>query len=233
MKFFQTKFIVPLAIVVLLLLVLIGYFLFMHKTNEYFIISDHHTNLREGSPVHIENELAGKIEEVVSFSDTQARQIIKFSLSTDYSIPANSSFQLVNEKNGDQGFINIHVLASKYYYQPGDTIYLLNVVSDNDTAEPGVEKDRDGVQDKVVYKIQLAASKSKIPMDSSGFKGIDDIYELFVDGIYKYYTGNVESLTEAKKLRESIVEKGITDAFVVPFMNGERISIGQAVNYEK
>jgi len=233
MKLYQTKIIVPFSIVILLSLALAGYFLFMNKANEYFIVSGHNPGIREGSPVFIENQMAGKIEEVVNSSFTPAMQIIKFSLSADFSIPANSSFQVVNDEPAKGGFLKIYVFASKYYYQPGDTIYLMNRIPDEDNVHHGAEEDKLGQEVVVVYKIQLAASNSKIPIDSPGFRGIDNIFELLIDGTYKYYTGYVKSFAEAKKLKKIIVEKGIDDAFIVPFINDERISIHQALDYEK
>ena len=80
---------------------------------------------------------------------------------------------------------------------------------------------------EVEFKIQIAASKKKLP--TSTFKGVEDVESLFIDGYYKYYYGNSSSLSGIKKLLPEVKSKGYKDAWVVAFKNGKRISIKEAL----
>ena len=51
--------------------------------------------------------------------------------------------------------------------------------------------------------------------------------------MYKYITGNEKSLTSANDLLNKIHDLGFKDAFVVAFLNGERITPQEAVKLIK
>jgi len=86
---------------------------------------------------------------------------------------------------------------------------------------------------EILFKVQFAASSTKKPLNSPDFKGVKDIQEYFHNGMYKYITGNEKSLTSANDLLNKIHDLGFKDAFVVAFLNGERITPQEAVKLIK
>lgn len=85
------------------------------------------------------------------------------------------------------------------------------------------------VSSKVIFRVQVETSDSKIATNSSRFKGLT-VYEYKQDNLYKYTIGSFENdLTAANKYKNELREKGFSNAFVVAFQNGERISLEKAI----
>ncbi len=88
------------------------------------------------------------------------------------------------------------------------------------------------VKYEISFRVQFATSSVEKTIDNNfPIKGIIKMY--FHNGLYKYTVGNEKSLTDANKLLFSIQEKGFKDAFVVAFLNNERISAAEAVKILK
>ncbi|MBL7138777.1 MAG: N-acetylmuramoyl-L-alanine amidase [Bacteroidales bacterium] len=81
---------------------------------------------------------------------------------------------------------------------------------------------------EVIFKIQLAASPDKINLSSPRFRGVKGIQMYQHNGMYKYTYGEEVDLEKAKQLQASMQARGFTDAFIVAFRKGERISLDQA-----
>jgi N-acetylmuramoyl-L-alanine amidase len=85
------------------------------------------------------------------------------------------------------------------------------------------------VSQKVVFRVQVETSETKVSTTSSRFKGLP-VYEYKQDNLYKYTIGTFENdFSAASKYKNELREKGFTNAFVVAFQNGERISLEKAV----
>jgi N-acetylmuramoyl-L-alanine amidase len=83
---------------------------------------------------------------------------------------------------------------------------------------------------KVFYRVQFASYKNSRHFNKKKYKGLPDIRNYFQDGMVKYTTGNVTSYPEAVALLKEVKEnKKIKDAFVVAFMDEERISVEDAL----
>lgn len=86
--------------------------------------------------------------------------------------------------------------------------------------------DRTGVN--VVYKVQFLSSSKPLKEGAKELKGMTD-YEYYVqNGVYRYTTGSLASVREATALQKEVRGKGFTDAFIVAFNNGERITLQKA-----
>ena len=86
-----------------------------------------------------------------------------------------------------------------------------------------------GEKDKVVFKIQIQTSQTRIPTSDPQFKGMQ-IFEYLQDGLYKYTVGNyVNDYESANKLKTEMRKQGFENAFVVGFLNGERINLEKAI----
>ena len=82
---------------------------------------------------------------------------------------------------------------------------------------------------KVNFRVQVETSDTKIATNSARFKGLS-VYEYKQDNLYKYTIGSFENdLSAANKYKNELREKGFSNAFVVAFQNGERISLEKAI----
>ena len=89
-----------------------------------------------------------------------------------------------------------------------------------------------GMPKGLVYKLQIGFFKSQLP--SNHFDGIFPLSSEKVDKTYyRYMAGNFEKYDDAKEALKNIHQKGYTDSFVVAYINGEKISINEALKTEK
>jgi len=83
----------------------------------------------------------------------------------------------------------------------------------------------------ITFRVQFATSSFDKPVQSPDFKGLDNVRKYFHGNLYKYTVGNESSLKDANSLLAKMHEKGFKDAFVVAFLNEERISSSEAVKF--
>jgi N-acetylmuramoyl-L-alanine amidase len=82
----------------------------------------------------------------------------------------------------------------------------------------------------VVFRVQIETSESKIGLTDSKFKG-NTVYEYSQNGLYKYTVGSfVNNFNAASKMKTDMRANGFDHAFVVGFLNGERINLQKAIN---
>ncbi|UTW62220.1 PD40 domain-containing protein [bacterium SCSIO 12741] len=83
----------------------------------------------------------------------------------------------------------------------------------------------------VIYKVQIGAFRTPPPQDV--FKGFAPVRgENTRPGWIRYTAGLFNSIGQARLKRNEIRALGYEDAFVVAYLNGERISLDQAQEYE-
>lgn len=81
----------------------------------------------------------------------------------------------------------------------------------------------------LIFHVQIETSTQKLDSTNSIFYGLD-VLEYFQDKLYKYCSGNFpNNFQGAKNYRVEMVKKGFQNAFVVAFLDGERISIEKAI----
>ena len=81
-----------------------------------------------------------------------------------------------------------------------------------------------------VFKVQLAASSSKIEPKSYNFKGLHDISREKEDKLFKYFYGHTSDYSEIKKMVEVAKTKGYPSSFIVAYQNGKRVNLSQVIN---
>jgi N-acetylmuramoyl-L-alanine amidase len=86
-------------------------------------------------------------------------------------------------------------------------------------------------QDEVLFKTQIASSKSNISTEPYNFKGLRGIQRVKIDSYYKYYYGVSSSYKSGKTSLKEAKKAGYKDAFLVAFKNGERISVKEAIKF--
>ncbi|HRG60174.1 MAG TPA: N-acetylmuramoyl-L-alanine amidase [Bacteroidia bacterium] len=89
------------------------------------------------------------------------------------------------------------------------------------TVSPVAEKN-------VVFKIQIANSSKKIPLNSSKFEKVKFVEELEEDKSFKYLTGNYKTMNEAFDEQRRLRKEGFNDAFTVAFIDGKKSTIKEA-----
>lgn len=83
--------------------------------------------------------------------------------------------------------------------------------------------------DAIYFRIQVETSDTKVALNSSRFKGFE-VMEYKQDNLYKYTTGNFKNdFKSANAYKNELRQKGFSNAFVVAFQNGERISLEKAI----
>jgi N-acetylmuramoyl-L-alanine amidase len=88
-------------------------------------------------------------------------------------------------------------------------------------AAPPKEKKKEKDKDKVVYKIQIIASKKKLPANSKQFKGYKNVTFYQENGYYKYTYGESADWATINNTYKK-VRKDFKDSFIVIFKNGKR-----------
>lgn len=126
----------------------------------------------------------------------------------------------------------------KEYFIPGNGI-------SNTAKEPVVVKERE-VKEKpepvkeapavekpsakgVIFKVQIAASGKTLELVPSNFNGLKNISKDASTSVIKYYYGETDEYNDAKQLLSEAKAKGYSSAFIVPFKDGKRIKIEEAL----
>lgn len=97
--------------------------------------------------------------------------------------------------------------------------------------QPDKTENKKTLSGKPVFKVQFFTSPVPIPLSSPKFSGVGtDIKEYEAGGLYKYTSGNFDTIEAATSHQSKIKKLGFNDAFVAAFLNGERISMSDARN---
>ncbi|MCK4662175.1 MAG: N-acetylmuramoyl-L-alanine amidase [Bacteroidales bacterium] len=98
-----------------------------------------------------------------------------------------------------------------------------SLIQNNDTINK-----KEITKDSIIFKIQITSSSKPIPVDSSYFKGLENVQEQKLNDVYKYTVYEENDFKEIKKLQKSI-RKLFPDAFIISFKNGEKINVKEAI----
>lgn len=80
----------------------------------------------------------------------------------------------------------------------------------------------------VVFMIQIAASSKEIATTAANFNGLEGVSIKKDGNLYKYYYGSTSDYEQAKKDLE-IARKKYSSAYIVPFKDGNKISLKDAM----
>ncbi|MDP2387060.1 MAG: hypothetical protein Q8M29_11855 [Bacteroidota bacterium] len=81
----------------------------------------------------------------------------------------------------------------------------------------------------IIFAVQIGAFKNQIPNDL--FKGLSPLRgETTAQGLIRYQAGRFIKFEEANGVKNDIKKLGYRDAFVVVYKDGQRISLGEAMN---
>jgi N-acetylmuramoyl-L-alanine amidase len=86
----------------------------------------------------------------------------------------------------------------------------------------------------VTFRVQFTSSRKKLVFDTKKNKDLPDIREFKQDGWYKYSSGNFKTYDEALRHQKFLREtKKYKDAFIICFLDDERISLEKALELTK
>ncbi|MEI6123137.1 MAG: N-acetylmuramoyl-L-alanine amidase [Bacteroidota bacterium] len=86
-------------------------------------------------------------------------------------------------------------------------------------------------KNEVFFRVQFTTLPNKKPLNSPDFKGLNDVRYYVQQNVYKYTAGNFKTLDEAVTYQHEVQTKGFKDAFVVAFLNEERVAPKEALKY--
>ena len=99
------------------------------------------------------------------------------------------------------------------------------------------EKTPANVVDKslIVFKVQIGIFKGAPPEElKAKYDAIGGVKrESTITGLTRYIKGEFNDYKAASKLKEEIAAKGIPDAFVIAFFNGQYITVQEALELSK
>ncbi len=116
----------------------------------------------------------------------------------------------------------------------GKTVTSGTTVQNNNVKPAPVQGNNSQAQEKVkeqglIFKVQIETASKAISTKSSYFKGLE-IFEYQDNSLYKYCAGHFpNNLQGAKNYKDELTMMGFSNAFVVAFLDGERISIEKAL----
>jgi len=87
----------------------------------------------------------------------------------------------------------------------------------------------DEAEGEIIFRVQFTSMADKVSVNDPRFNGIDDLYVYHYQGLYRYAAGNEQSLEKANEVQRTLQDKGYHDAFVVAFMDNERIPAREAI----
>jgi N-acetylmuramoyl-L-alanine amidase len=117
--------------------------------------------------------------------------------------------------------------GNPYIDDDNDTDVAYENIPDTTSIKP-VIIDTSKVVQEIYFRVQFATSDVKKPTNSQEFKSLEDVRVYYHGGLYKYTTGNMKTLDEAVKLQQDVQQKGYKGAFVVAFLNEQRINTTDA-----
>ena len=81
----------------------------------------------------------------------------------------------------------------------------------------------------IIFKVQIAASSKKLALKPYNFNGLDELSRKKKGKIWRYFYGETKDYNQAVVMKDMVFSRGYTTAFVVAYLNGDRISIENAI----
>jgi N-acetylmuramoyl-L-alanine amidase len=78
------------------------------------------------------------------------------------------------------------------------------------------------------FKVQIVASRKRIPLDSEHFSGFENVQEFNVGNVYKYAVGNETSYDDIMKYIQKVKTR-YSDSFIIAVQNDKIIPLNEAL----
>jgi len=83
------------------------------------------------------------------------------------------------------------------------------------------------------FAVQFSTLKRKISVTDKAFKGIKEVEVYESNGSYRYVSGHFQTKSEAVARLTEVRNLGFTDAFIIAFKDGKRVSVKEAEEASK
>tara|TARA_B100001057_G_C22346608_1_gene755398 strand:- start:35 stop:619 length:585 start_codon:yes stop_codon:yes gene_type:complete len=84
--------------------------------------------------------------------------------------------------------------------------------------------------EEVFFRVQIAASKNSLDLNSYNFNGLEPIHKVKDGGYFKYYFAKSKSYKQILKERRKAKKKGFNSAFIVAFEGDKQIKLSEALD---
>lgn len=128
-------------------------------------------------------------------------------------------------KEGDGSLTEVGDQANNMTVENGSTE---NGSQENGSHENGSHENGQPTasNDQVLFRVQIGAYSRR--RSKSSFGSNVQVLEIKNDGLYKYMTGSYDSFEKAKARQDELRSNNYSDAFVVAYKGGERVSLRSA-----
>ena len=99
-----------------------------------------------------------------------------------------------------------------------------NKPSTKNDAKPTISNNNKGTY----FSVQFSTLPKKVPVTDKDFKGVKEVEVYEYNGAYRYTSGRFATKAEAVARQNEVRKLGFKDAFVIAFINGERVTLKQA-----
>ena len=101
-------------------------------------------------------------------------------------------------------------------------------VDTSSTSKIDNANEQKGAKDEIIFRVQLASSRKRIPINPKNFKNVDNVIEISSNGVYKYVVGNKRNYQEIVEYCQKI-RKFFPDAFIIATKGGKAIPMDEAL----
>lgn len=115
------------------------------------------------------------------------------------------------------------------YYGSGKGTSTAQVLGNANTERQDQSDKPTKIVDGVVFKVQISASNRVLQLKPQNFKGLKNVSMIKEGKLNKYFYSETNDYEKAKVLLEEAKAKGFTSSFIVPFKNGRKISVQEAL----
>lgn len=105
-------------------------------------------------------------------------------------------------------------------------------VQDTKKTQDNTKKIEQKTNERPIFKLQLFTIGHALRSDDRHFKGLSPVEYYEEGGRYKYTYGATTNYEDAKRLQKDIIDK-FPEAFVVAFLNQQRIELAEAIKLAK
>jgi N-acetylmuramoyl-L-alanine amidase len=79
------------------------------------------------------------------------------------------------------------------------------------------------------FRVQFMISNKEVPLNRPDLKDIPNLKKYIQNQEFKYTAGDESTPNDAERIRQILAQKGYRDAFVLPFLNENRITMKEAL----
>ena len=99
-------------------------------------------------------------------------------------------------------------------------------------SQDSIQTNTETTQDQLVFKVQILVSQRQLHSGSAQLKGLSPIGFYKENNLYKYTYGDTTDYKEAIQNKNKI-KKQFKDAFIVAFLNDQKIDLKEAITLYK